>query len=305
MTSDIASDMIRPPGARVSADMVGSATPLNPVRWSERDAMLYALGVGAGLGDPERELHFTTENTGGVTLKAIPSYVTILAMSSQPPALAALDIGRFLHAEHAIEILRPLPPSGEGFVRNRVVAVEDKGSGAIVRSSATIYADESETIALARSSSAIFVRGGGGFGGPRPPSEAFALPGREADFTVVHQTRPEQALLYRLSGDRHRLHSDPEFARERDFPRPILHGLCTYGFACRALLASFADGQPERLASMQARFIRPVLPGESLTTQMWRDGGCRVLFRTFNAEGLPVLDRGIAGFRNSQNAEFA
>lgn len=284
----------RPAGARVTADMVGSLTELHAVTWSERDTILYALGVGAGLGNPERDLQLTTENTGDVALKALPSFVTTLAAATPPPALAVLDIGRFLHAEQRIELLQALPAAGAGFVRNRVESIEDKGSGAIIRNAALLYADVEETTLLARSSSSIFVRGGGGFSGPRPASPSFGLPERPADFTVSHETRPEQALLYRLSGDRHRLHSDPQFARERNFPQPILHGLCTYGFACRALITALADGDPHRLAAMDARFVKPVLPGESLTTQIWQTGGGNAMFRMLNPAGEAVLERGTA-----------
>lgn len=286
----------RPVGARVTEQMVGSSTPLQAVTWEERDTILYALGVGASLGDAERELHFTTENTGGIELKAIPSFVTILAAAAPPPALAVLDIGRFLHAEQTLEMLQHLPPSGRGFVRNRVAAVEDRGSGAIIRNAATLYADANATIPVARSSASIFVRGGGGFGGPRPATAAIAFPDRSPDFTVIYQTRPEQALLYRLSGDRHRLHSDPAFARERDFPRPILHGLCTYGIACRALIEALAGDRTEGLASLKARFVGPVFPGESLATHIWQEDGGHAAFRMTNPAGDIVLDRGTARF---------
>ena len=287
----------RPPGARVTAQMVGSSTDLKAISWQQRDTILYALGVGAGLGSPESERHFTTENTGGVTLKAIPSFITTLAAATPPPALAALDIGLMLHAEQSVELLRTLPPEGAGFVSNRVDSVEDKGTGAIIRNCATLYADAAATTVLARSSACIFVRGGGGFGGKRAASEPFAPPGRAPDFTITHATRPEQALLYRLSGDRHRLHSDAAFARERHFPRPILHGLCTYGFACRALIAALAGDDAESLAAMNARFVRPVFPGERLTTQIWQGDDGQAVFRTLNPQGEAVLERGIAQIR--------
>ena len=290
---------LRPIGARVTEEMVGSTTGLTAVSWDERDTILYALGVGAGLGAPEAELHFTTENTGDIALRPVPSMVTILAAAAPPPALAALDIGRFLHAEQRFELLAPLPPTGTGFVRNMVASVEDKGlgTGAIYNNTATLYADAACETVLARSGASIYVMGGGGFGGPRPEAAAFLLPDRAPDFNIIHETRPEQALLYRLSGDRHRLHSDPAFARERNFPRPILHGLCTYGFACRAVIAAMAGSDFGRLASMSARFVKPVFPGDTLTTLIWHAGNGEVQFRMSNAAGESVLERGNAHFR--------
>jgi acyl dehydratase len=208
-------------------------------------------------------------------------------------------MGRFLHAEQRFELFAPLPPKGSGFVRNRVDSVEDKGpgKGAIYRNVATLYADADCETALAQSGAAIYVMGGGGFGGPRPIAAPYALPDRAPDFTIVHETRSEQALLYRLSGDRHRLHSDPAFARERNFPKPILHGLCTYGFACRALVTAAAGDNPERLASMTARFVKPVYPGDILHTQIWLSDTGEALFRMLNAAGESVLESGIAQFR--------
>src|SRR5579863_1289095 len=305
MTSQQGTDEVdeRPAGARVTMAMVGSETPLVPIAWEQRDAMLYALGVGAGLGHPDSELQFTTENTGGVELKSLPSFLTVLVVRAQPPALATLDIGRLLHAEQRLELLQPLPPRGTGFVRNRVEAIADKGagSGAIVHNAATLYADAAGTMPLARSGSSIFVRGAGGFGGPRGPSAPYSAPTRAPDFRVSYDTRPEQALLYRLSGDRHRLHSDPAFARERGFPVPILHGLCTYGFACRALVNALAGGDSDRLTGMSARFSRPVLPGQTLTAEIWREADGNAVFRMLNPAGETVLERGTASLRVPSN----
>ena len=278
----------RPVGVRVATAMIG---------WTERDTILYALGVGAGLGAPERDLQFTTENTGGVAHKAIPSFITVLNVGAPPPAMAQIDIGYMLHAEHSLELLSPLPPTGSAWIRNAIADIEDKGTGAIIHNTATLYADAQAQLPIARSNSSIFVRGGGGFGGPRRPSPPYALPSRAPDFSIVYETRPEQALLYRLSGDRHRLHSDPQFARDRGFPRPILHGLCTYGMACRALVEALCGGDVDRFAAMSGRFSRPVLPGQTLTTQIWREADGTAMFRMLNPAGEPVLERGTARIR--------
>ncbi|HEX7876233.1 MAG TPA: MaoC/PaaZ C-terminal domain-containing protein [Sphingobium sp.] len=283
----------RPEGARVTMAMIGSSTGEVAVRWDERDVMLYALGVGAGLGAPEEELHFTTENSGGVTLQVVPSFVSVLTMAASPPAMSSLDDGRFLHAEQRFDLPTPLPVSGEAIVVNRIEQVLDKGSGAIVVNHASLRsADDGRLLADVRSS--IFVRGAGGFDGPRGDFAEWTPPDRPADAEVVQQTRVEQALLYRLSGDRHRLHSDPAFARIGGFDRPILHGLCTYGVACRALVQGAAGDDPARLRGMNGRFLKPVAPGDTLTTQIWRGGDGQILFRTRDGAGDVVLDRGAA-----------
>lgn len=283
----------RPQGARVTEAMVGSSSGPLPVAWSEREAMLYALGVGAGLGDPTRELHFTTENSGGVALQAVPSFLTILTVGQKrPPALDTLDVGRFLHAEQRIELLRPLPPAGRGLVETVIESVLDKGAGAIVTNVATLRLED-DPAPIGRSRSSIFVRGAGGFGGPRGTATPFAYPDRTPDARIAGRTRPEQALLYRLSGDRHRLHSDPPFAQERGFTGPIVHGLCTYGFACRALVEGAAGGDPLRLKAMEGRFSKPAYPGDTLTTEIWIDGAA-VTFRTLDGAGATVFDRGTA-----------
>lgn len=284
---------LRPPGARVSEAMIGSTTGDIPVAWDERDTMLYALGVGAGLGDPAEELRFTTENSGGIALQAVPSYVSVLAMRMRPPVVETLDISRFLHAEQRIDLEEPLPAAGEAILVNTVERVLDKGTGAIVVNRATLREAHGGRL-LAHVRSSIFVRGAGGFGGPRGEFDDWALPERAPDATIKQHTRVEQALLYRLSGDRHRLHSDPAFARAAGFERPILHGLCTYGIACRALVKGAAGGDPARLRGMNGRFRKPVMPGDTLTTQIWQGENELLQFRTLDGVGEVVLDRGTA-----------
>ncbi|TVV76635.1 MaoC/PaaZ C-terminal domain-containing protein [Sphingomonas solaris] len=284
----------RPAGARVTLDMIGSTSGDQPVAWDERATMLYALGVGAGLDAPAEDLALTTENSEGVALQALPSFLTIVTVGHKPPALEALDPGRFLHAEQRIELLRPLPPRGRGIVRTTVDSVLDKGEGAIVTSVSTLHGEGPGAPLIGRGTMSIFVRGGGGFGGPRGPGRPAAAPVRPADATIVHHSRPEQALLYRLSGDRHPLHSDPAFARARGFDRPILHGLCTYGFACRALVAGAAGGDPARLTQMAGRFRKPVYPGDTLTTHIWLDGGGAVRFETRDGAGDAGIEHGTA-----------
>ena len=136
----------------------------------------------------------------------------------------------------------------------------------------------------------IFIRGEGGFGGGRGPGQDWEMPSGAPDEQVTYQTRPDQALLYRLTGDRNPLHSDPKFAARGGFARPILHGMCTYGYTGRALLHAVSDSEPARFGSMEGRFTRPVIPGDELTISIWAHGGT-AYFRT-TSNGAPVLDRG-------------
>ena len=206
-------------------------------------------------------------------------------------------MARFLHAEQEIALLRPLPPAGRGTLRTTVEAVWDKGEHAIVTNRSTLRLGDADGPVIGEARMRVFVRGGGGFGGPRGDPASAPMPDRPPDATVVHPTRPEQALLYRLSGDRHRLHSDPAFARAHGHDRPILHGLCTYGFACRALVAA-AGGDPDRVAAMRGRFRRPVRPGDTLTTLLWHEDGGHVRFRTLDGAGEAVIEHGEASLRD-------
>ena len=144
---------------------------------------------------------------------------------------------------------------------------------------------------LLKTRMSAFIRGEGGFGGERGPSASFEAPTREPDHQVTYQTRLDQALTYRLSGDRNPLHSDPSFAKMGGFDRPILHGLCTYGFTGRALLQALCGNEPAKFKSMYGRFSKPVLPGEALSVSMWVDGN-ECLFQTKNPAGDVVLDQG-------------
>jgi acyl dehydratase len=262
--------------------------------WTSDDALLYALGVGAGLGDPSSELAFTTENTAGAAQQVLPTYGVLLAQAPAPP-FGEVDRSRLVHAEQAITLHRPVPVSGTVTARARVVEVLDKRTGALVVTESTaVFADgEHAGELLATNCSAVFLRGEGGFGGERGTSEDWTAPDREPDRVVRLETRPEQALLYRLSGDRNPLHSDPAYAARGGFDRPILHGLCTFGVTGRALLHAVAGGDPARLTAVSGRFSAVVLPGQALSVEMWRDGD-RVLFRTRTDDGRVAIDRGRA-----------
>jgi acyl dehydratase len=276
-------------------DAIGVESAPHDRSWTSRDALLYAVGVGAGIDDPLRELAFTTENTGGVAQQVLPTYAVLLAQVPGARRIGDFDPAMLVHAEQAFELHRPLPAEGTVRATSKVTGIYDKGSGALVAMEATAVDPETgEAVITSRSSA--FIRGEGGFGGDRGPRDEWAAPDRKPDHQVTYVTRPEQALVYRLSGDRNPLHSDPAFAARAGFDRPILHGLCTYGVTGRALLHALAGSDPARFASMAGRFSSPVMPGESLTVSMWSEGET-ALFRTTKEDGTVVIDRGRATFR--------
>jgi acyl dehydratase len=260
--------------------------------WDSKDALLYAVGVGAGLGDPLNELEFTTENSEGIEQQVLPTYAVLIAQGRTSGQLGDFDRAMVVHAEQAVELHRPLPVAGTVRTTSTVTGIYDKGSGAlVVTENVAVDAATGEPLATTRSSA--FIRGEGGFGGERGTDAAWERPDREPDHQVTYQTRPEQALVYRLSGDRNPLHVDPKFAARGGFDRPILHGLCTYGVTGRALLHVLCDSDPARFRSMSGRFSRPVWPGESLTVSVWRqDGSDTALFQTTKDDGTVVIDRG-------------
>jgi acyl dehydratase len=266
--------------------------------WTSTDALLYAIGVGAGLGDPLQELQFTTENTAGVEQRVLPTYGVLLAQARMAGDLGDFDRAMLVHAEQSIELHAPLPVAGTLRTSSTVTGIYDKGSGALVESeSRAVHPATGEPIVTTRTGT--FIRGEGGFGGDRGSSEPWQLPDRAPDHKVTQQTRPEQALLYRLSGDRNPLHADPAFAARGGFSRPILHGLCTYGFTGRVLLHELCGSDPARFGSMSGRFSRPVLPGESLVISVWLGDGGTAQFQTAKEDGTVVIDRGIVNFRGS------
>ncbi len=261
-------------------------------RYTDRETMLYALGVGMG-ADPmnEKELPFVYENG----LKALPTMATVIAWG------AGVLVGKMginylmvVHGEQKVEIHKPLPADADIEAATRVLGVFDKGAG----KGAVIYTETVITEAggakLATLVSSTFARGDGGFGGPSEGApEPHAVPNRPHDSACALATRPDQALIYRLSGDRNPLHSDPNIAKMAGFPRPILHGLCSYGVACRAVLQTYADYDPARIKHFDVRFSAPVFPGETIETRMWKDGDV-ISFECV------VLERGVTVIKNGR-----
>ncbi|MCZ4313962.1 MaoC/PaaZ C-terminal domain-containing protein [Comamonadaceae bacterium G21597-S1] len=269
------------------------------VRWTQRDALLYALGVGAGQDDPLKELEFTTENSAGINQRLLPTYAVVIVHNAGIRAdLGPIDRSRAFHAEQAFVLHLPLPVEGRVHVSSRVVAIEDKGAGALVTTESSAVDAVTGELLISTTASA-FIGGEGGFGGERKSARAASMPDRAPDVVLTAGTRPDQALLYRLSGDRNPLHSDPAFAARGGFARPILHGLCTYGSTGRVLLHAFCGSDPARMRSMSARFTRPVSPGENLSVQAWQEPE-GVRFRTLNGAGQVVIDQGLMKSRMEQ-----
>ena len=277
----------------IDPSAVGARSEPTEHSWGSKDAILYALGVGAGTD----ELAFTTENTSDTPQRVLPTMAVVLATGFFG---AFAKVGEFnpamlVHGEQAIELFGEIPVKGTVSTVGEITGIYDKGKGALVVCESTSTNVETGE-PLFRNTFAAFIRGEGGFGGDRGPAgPKNEAPDREPDHVVTYQTRDDQALLYRLSGDRNPLHSDPAFAAMGGFDRPILHGLCTYGFTGRALLHTLCGSDPSRFRGMEGRFSSPVLPGEALTVSMWVDGD-EALFRTAGSDGRTVLDGGRCRF---------
>lgn len=241
-------------------------------RWSERDTMLYALGAGVGQDplDPA-DLPFVYEKA----LRALPTQATVIAWNAGPSIEAmGFNYAMGVHAQEKLDIHRPLAASGEALAQGRVKSVVDRGPGKGALITWQVALTDTVTEApIATLTTVCMARGDGGFGGPAADAAepAHAMPSRPPDLQADLPTRPEQALIYRLSGDMNPLHADPAVARQVGFERPILHGLCTYAIACHAVLKACAGGDPSRLLSHQVRFSAPVLPGDELRISLWQD----------------------------------
>lgn len=264
-------------------------------RLTKRDTMLYALGVGLGADpcDPD-QLKFVYEEN----LQALPTMSIILGYPGPWHAHPDTGITRshVVHGEQGFVIRRPLPVEGTILGKTRVTGIIDKGrdKGALVMTECTVRDKASEEV-ICTLTSTTFCRADGGFGGPsgpvRPPHP---IPGRAPDLVCDLPTLPQAALIYRLSGDYNPLHADPAYARKAGFKMPILHGRCTFSVAGHAILKSCCDYDPLRLKSMEGRFSSPVYPGETIRTEMWRDGNIVSFRSTVPERGVIVLNNGRA-----------
>ena len=273
----------------IKMDLVGKTSA--PIRheYAWRDCVLYALGVGAKVD----ELDFLFEMNGPKvlpTFAVVPSFNALISVAGNLGANPMM----ILHGEQKIILHRPIPPNGQFSTVAEVKGIYDKGRGALVLVEAKTTDEKHEPVFDNWFS--IFVRGEGGFGGERGPEALKADPpeGKAPDFSFSETTTTEQALLYRLSGDLNPLHASPQFAKMGGFDRPILHGLCTYGFAGRAVLKHACGGDPKRMKSFAARFAGVVFPGDTLTTQGWQIAPGRWVVQVKTQEGKLVLSNALA-----------
>ena len=288
----------------IDPNAVGATADPVERSWGYRDSLLYAVGIGAGAEDPVgSELEFTTNNSKGIEQRTFPTQGVVIGGSGGALGkVGEIDWGRVLHGSQGVTLHQPIPVSGTVVIEESVSGIWDKGEGknAIIETESKMSLKEThEPLFDLRFS--IVVRGSGGFGGEEGnTAPQVHAPDASPDHEVTYQTRTDQALTYRLSGDYNPLHSDPWFATELGgFPKPILHGLCTYGFTGRALLHQLCDGDPSSFKSMDSRFSSPVYPGDSLTVQMWVEGG-QAIYRTVAQKDTPeervVIDNGLCLF---------
>ncbi|RED32668.1 acyl dehydratase [Rhodopseudomonas thermotolerans] len=262
--------------------------------YTDRDVMLYAYGIGMG-ADPmdEKELAFVNEATYTERpLKVVPTFASVAAWGAGP---GEMNLNRLLvvDGERDITFHRPMPVAANITADSSVVQVYDKGKdkGVVIRHQTILRDDKGEALATLLASR--FARGDGGFGGPAlEQPEPHKMPDRAPDRSVDISTRPDQALIYRLCGDRNPLHSDPEFAQKAGFPRPILHGMCTYGMTCRGVLQTYADYDASAFRQHAVRFSSPVYPGETVTMDMWKDGDVISLEARVKSRNVTVIKSG-------------
>jgi len=291
-------------------DILDNRVSARSFSYGDKDVMLYALGIGLG-ADPmdEKELAFVYEKN----LKVVPTAATVLTAGGrgssavpgrEPPPLPAghrqstMNFLMMLHGEQKVELHKPLPTTGTFTAEGRTLGAWDKGKdkGAVVVNETTWTDEKGEKAATLTMS--MFYRADGGFGGPTEGQpEPHPIPTRAADLSVDIATRPDQALLYRLNGDRNPLHSDPESAKRSGFPRPILHGLCTYGLTCRAVLASVLDYDADAILSHQVRFSAPTFPGETVSVDIWKDGKDISFEARVKARNVTVIRNGLTRLR--------
>ncbi|MGH2632766.1 MAG: MaoC/PaaZ C-terminal domain-containing protein [Tepidiformaceae bacterium] len=277
---------------------LGAPIAGGPFSWDRDRVILYHLGVGAGVPqDDANELTYTYEQH----LKVLPSFAVI-------PAFGALGgLGRvpgmqfnpalLLHGEQDLEILRPIPVMAEVESEGKVVGLYDKGKAALaVLEMTTRIKGETEPLFINRFS--LFLRGEGGFGGDSGPKPGNDAPARAPDNVVESKTLPQQALLYRLSGDKNPLHADPGFAKMAGFDTPILHGLCSYGIVCKAAVDAALGGETGSVARYQARFAGVVFPGETIVTSLWREGQTVLIDAKTKERGTPVITNAAITVRN-------
>ncbi|MEO5652698.1 MAG: MaoC/PaaZ C-terminal domain-containing protein [Marmoricola sp.] len=277
---------------------IGAQLPDRTFSWSSSDILLYHLGIGAGSAPganlDSAALRYTLDDEH---LQVLPSFGIVAPTfhETDPPPLdlpgCDINLAQVVHGSQEISVTGPLPASGTATLRTRVTDVWDKGKAAVIWQEGRATAEDGSPLWTARSS--IFVRGEGGWGGDRGTSTKVELPDREPDCDAAYDVTPQQALLYRLCGDRNPLHADPEFAAAAGFPVPILHGLCSYGIVLRTVTDALLDGDASRVGGFAARFAGVVIPGETIRVRAWREEDRILVSATIRADGerdgAPVL----------------
>ena len=278
---------------------LGAELPETSFSWTESDVLLYHLGVGFGTrpGDnlDAATLSFTNDTDA---LQVLPSFGVVAPTfhDTDPPRVSfpgiEIDLAKVVHGSQSVEVHRPIPTSGSGTLRTRIVEVWDKGSAAVVVQEGSAVDQAGEPLWTTRSS--IFAKGEGGFGGERGPSSRTEPPEGDPALDTTYDVSPQQALLYRLCGDRNPLHADPGFAERAGFPAPILHGLCSYGIVLREVVQGLLGSDASAVRSFGARFAGIVFPGETIRVQAWDQGEQVVVAASIastepSRDGAPVL----------------
>ena len=274
---------------------IGAELPDRTFSWTSSDVLLYHLGIGAGsrAGDnlDPRALRYTLDDDH---LQVLPSFGIVAPTfhETDPPPLdlpgCDINLAQVVHGSQSIAVTGAIPTAGAATIRTTISDVWDKGRAAVIWQEGVATSDATGE-ELWRVTSSIFVRGEGGWGGDRGTSTAVELPDREPDLTTTYAVTPQQALLYRLCGDRNPLHADPGFAKAAGFPAPILHGLCTWGIVLRELTDALLGGDASRVAGYGARFAGVVFPGETLTVNAWETGAGIVASATVGEDDRPAL----------------
>lgn len=277
----------------INLDVIGKTFKTPAFEYDQDAVILYALGIGSGVD----ELDFVYEKN----LKVFPTF----AVAPFSPVLlgvfvpeAQVNMHTALHGEHKIILHKPIPTSAAITTSVKCDSIYDKGDNGAVLHLTLKSTDENGTL-LFENIATVVDRSAGNFGGDRgPKKEKITFPeGRPPDFIVIQKVPKNQAALYRLSGDNNPLHIDPEFARKGGFDRPILHGLCSYGFACRAILYAICDNDPIKLKSFSVRFMNVAYPGDTLKTEGWKIEDNKFIVRTVNQDGTIILGNAIAELR--------
>ena len=269
---------------------VGAEVGAVDFSWTETAVLLYQLAIGA------KNLAYTLETAG---LQVLPSFAVVAPTfhATDPPPLdlpgCDLDLAQVVHGSQEVAVHGPLPTEGSARLTTRITDVWDKGTAAVIWQVGVATSTHGDAAELWTVRSSIFVRGEGGWGGDRGASTPVTPPEREPDLVTAYDVRDDQALLYRLCGDRNPLHADPAFARRAGFPAPILHGLCTWGIVVREVTEGLLDADAHAVGGFSARFAGVVFPGETIHVEAWDEGERVLVSATVGDDRRPALADGV------------